>query len=146
MSSVQFQNLVIVAIGLDGVVELVKEFVAVAGQEIEAADAALLQAFVGIERLAEHFRVAADQFALLRFRARGLRLKFFQLMLHLRDRGLRRIHQRAIQLLQLLADRAQIGRQRLIRGFECRLQILRQATRGELLAQRLGTIEHIRSR
>ncbi len=59
----QFQNLVVVAIGLDGVVQLVQEFASVAREEVEAADAALLQALVGIERLTQSFCVASHEFA-----------------------------------------------------------------------------------
>ena len=47
----EFENLVVVAIGVDGVVQLVQEFRAVAGQEIDRANAAFLQGFVGIERV-----------------------------------------------------------------------------------------------
>ncbi len=54
----QFQDLVIVAIGLDGVVQLLQEFAAVTGQKVDTANTTLLQAFVRIERLAQHFSMA----------------------------------------------------------------------------------------
>ena len=72
----------IVAVGLDGVVQLSKKILTVACQKIEPANPALLQPLPRIERLAESLRVAAHQFALLRFRPRHLGLEFFQLMLH----------------------------------------------------------------
>ena len=53
----------VVAIGLDGVVQLAQEFEAVARQEEGASDAALLQAFFGIERLTQGFGVTGYEFA-----------------------------------------------------------------------------------
>ena len=53
----------VVAIGLDGVVQLMEKFAAITRQEVDRANAALLEGFVGIERMAQHFRVAAHEFA-----------------------------------------------------------------------------------
>jgi hypothetical protein len=55
----------VVAIGLDGVVQLVQKVQAVAGEEIGTADSSLLQAFVREEGLGEGFGVTADDFAFL---------------------------------------------------------------------------------
>lgn len=59
----QFQNLVVVAIRLNGVVQLPQEFGAIASEKVDAGDAALLQALVGIKRLTQSFRVASYEFA-----------------------------------------------------------------------------------
>src|SRR5271169_4926275 len=56
LAPLQLQDLVVVAVGLHGVVELVQEFAAVARQEMDASDAAFLQPLVGIEGLAQRFR------------------------------------------------------------------------------------------
>ena len=48
--------LVVKAIGVDGVVEIVKQLPAVAGDEIDAANLAFLQGLVGIQSIAEQLR------------------------------------------------------------------------------------------
>ena len=53
------------AIRLNGVVQLLQKLEAVARQEIETADTALLQALVGIESLSQGLRMATDELAFL---------------------------------------------------------------------------------
>ena len=103
-AALHFQDLVIVAIGVDGFVQLVQEFWAVARQEVNSAHAALLQTLVGIERLTQSFRVAGDEFALLRLRARSLGLKTFELVFNFRPCSFCGIDQRTVQLHQLVFD------------------------------------------
>jgi len=53
-------DLVVVAVGLNGVEELVKKVASISGDEVNPPNAALLQRFVGIERLAQSLCVPAD--------------------------------------------------------------------------------------
>ncbi len=92
------------AVRLDGVVQLVQKFPPITRQKVTATNGPLLQAFVRIKRLTQTVRMTAHQFALLRFRTRRLRLQRLELILHLRPRRVRRIHQRPIELLQLFFD------------------------------------------
>jgi len=73
----------IVAIELDGVVELVEKIKAVASEEICAANSALLQASTRVERLGEGFGVTADDLALLQLGAGGLGVEAVELVAHL---------------------------------------------------------------
>jgi hypothetical protein len=61
----ELENLVVVAVGVDGLVELRQKFAAIAGQKVDAANAALLQALVGIESVAENPGFAPHEFAFL---------------------------------------------------------------------------------
>ena len=88
----------VVAIGLNGVVQLLQKFEAVAGDKIETADAALLQAFIGIESLSQSFRVASDELAFLSFRARHLRVETLQLIFNFRASRFGGIDKRAVKL------------------------------------------------
>jgi hypothetical protein len=84
--------LVILAVGLDCIVQLLQEFASVAGEEVDAADTTLLQALVGIERLAQSLRVASHEFTLQSFCARGLREQAFELIFDFRAGGLRSVN------------------------------------------------------
>jgi len=88
----------VVAVSVDGAVELVEQIASVAREEINAANAALLQALVGVDRLTDHLGVTADQLAFLCFCTSGLRVKFFELMLHFRTGGFSRIDQGFVEL------------------------------------------------
>jgi hypothetical protein len=104
----QLQNLMVVTIGVDGVVQLVQQFAAIARQEVDAANAALLQAFVGIECLAQHLRVAGDEFALQSLGSGRLGMQTIELMFDLRTGGFRSIDQRAVELHQFFFDARQV--------------------------------------
>src|SRR5712692_8539674 len=131
--SSKLQNLMVVTVGMDGGIDLLEKLGTVASQEVHAADSPFLQAFLGIERLAERLRVTSDQLALPHFRARSLCVETFQLMLHFRSRGLRRVHQGGIKLGQLLADVGEACLERFLGLIERSLQISRQVTRGQPL-------------
>ena len=93
----ELQDLMIVAVGLNGVVKLLQKIASVTRKEIDSADAALLQALFGIERLTQRFSMARNQFALERFRPGHLGMKTFQLVLDFRTRGFGRIYECAIE-------------------------------------------------
>ncbi len=86
----------VVAVRVDRVVELMEQVASVAGEEVQAADGALLKAFAWVHHLADHLGVAGDEFTFLRFGARGLGEKFFELMLHLGAARFRSIHKSLI--------------------------------------------------
>ena len=88
--------------------QLVQEFAAIARQEVDPANAALLQAFVGIKCLTQHFRVAGHEFALQGLRSGRLGMQTIELMFDLRTGGFRSIDQRAVELHQLLFDARQV--------------------------------------
>jgi hypothetical protein len=54
----QLKNLMVRAIGVDGIVQLSQKIPPVARQEVHGTDATLLQALVGIQSLAEMIGVA----------------------------------------------------------------------------------------
>ena len=74
-AELQFDDLVVVTAGVDGVVQLMQQILAIPRQEVDAANGSLLQSFVRVEGLTEAFGVAAYQFALQRFGAGGLRVE-----------------------------------------------------------------------
>ena len=87
----------VVAVGLNGVVQLLQKIASVARKKIDSPDASLLQALFGIERLTQCFSMARNQFALERFRPGHLRMKPVQLVLDFRTRGFRGIDECAIE-------------------------------------------------
>ena len=84
------------AVGVDGIVDLVQQVFSVAGDEVDACDGALLQSLVGIERLRQHFSVTANEGAFQRFGASGLLMEFFELVLHLRPGRFGSVEQRLV--------------------------------------------------
>ncbi len=102
-----------------------------------AANPALLQPFVGIERLAQRLRVPAHQFTLLRFRARRLRVESLELVLHLRACRVRRINQRTVKPCEFLFDGGEVRIQGFFRRIKRRLQISGQTPRGQLTGEAL---------
>src|SRR5579862_3065248 len=98
----------VVTVGLNSVVQLLQKFTSVAREKIDAPNAALLQALVGIERVAQGFGVTGDKFAFQGFCTSSLGLKTFELIFDLRSSCFRRVHQRAVELLQLFFDDRQM--------------------------------------
>src|SRR6201988_1246703 len=95
----------VLAVGMDSIVELRQKFGRVTSQEIDAADAALLQSLLGIKRLTQSFRMAGDEFPLLRLSAHRLRIELFQLMLDFRAGSFGSVDQSTVKSAELFPDR-----------------------------------------